>query len=87
MGPEYFWGGGMWLFPIIMIIAVITICFLWGRGGFRFPCCSMADRHNGPGKEPESASEILNKRYVRGEISKEEFERMKRDIQSWQTPV
>jgi uncharacterized membrane protein len=28
----------------------------------------------------ESADDILNKRYVRGEINKEEFEQLKRDI-------
>ena len=33
-------------------------------------------------KSKETATEILKKRYVRGEISKEEFEQIKRDIAS-----
>jgi putative membrane protein len=31
-------------------------------------------------KESESALEILRKRYAKGEITKEEFDRMKKDI-------
>lgn len=31
--------------------------------------------------DQETAQEILKKRYARGEISKEEFERMKKDIE------
>ncbi len=33
-------------------------------------------------KTKETATEILKKRYVQGEISKEEFEQIKRDISS-----
>ncbi len=32
--------------------------------------------------EKETAEEILKKRYARGEISKEEFERLKEDIRA-----
>ena len=34
----------------------------------------------GDSRQSETAEEILKKRYARGEISKEEFERMKRDL-------
>jgi putative membrane protein len=68
----------MWFFPmvipIIMLVAmVLCLYFLFGRGGFRPP------GHQG-GPESESALEILKKRYARGEISKEEFEQIRRDI-------
>lgn len=80
MGPEFYWWPSMWLFPIIMPIIMVVLMltvlyFLFGRGGFRPPLY-------GPGGESESALEILKKRYVKGEITKEEFEQMKKDILS-----
>lgn len=77
MGPDFFCPGGWWLFPtimpIIMLIVVVTVLsHIFGRGGFRLP---------GQGSQkPESALEILQKRYARGEITKEEFDQIRRDL-------
>ncbi|MEW6657291.1 MAG: SHOCT domain-containing protein [Thermodesulfobacteriota bacterium] len=77
MHPDYVWWSPMWFFPMLMpiIIIVVLALFLYlifGRGGFRPPW---------RGAEGESALEILKKRYAKGEITKEEFEQMRRDIQ------
>ena len=69
MGSEYFWmSGGMWFMPLIGISIILFILF------------SIFGRNNNSNEVKESAMEILKKRYVKGEISKEEFEQMKKDI-------
>lgn len=73
-GPWHMMGtGGMWTFPFfpIIIIAVI-LYFVFGR---THRCWS------GPGSG-NSALEILKKRYAEGEITKDEFEEMKKDLLS-----
>ncbi|RPH52755.1 MAG: SHOCT domain-containing protein [Desulfobacteraceae bacterium] len=55
----------------IIIILVGVVIFVLFRS--RKP-------RNYEGPYTGSAVEILNKRYARGEISKEEFERMKNDL-------
>lgn len=83
MGPEHFWGGGT-IFPIFMplmmlvFLLVVVYLFCW-RGGFRPP------RRHGPeissGSEDwGTAMEILKKRYAKGEITREEFQQMKKDL-------
>ena len=61
------WGG--WLYMLV-VFGLIVI------GGVAVVRWSMK---SGSGEEP--ALEILKRRYVRGEITKEEFETMKKDIQ------
>ena len=75
-GPMYGPGGGwpmmhygyggwsMWLIPVIVVAIAIYFIVQAQRGG----------------GARETPLEILKKRYAKGEISKEEFDRMKRDL-------
>lgn len=73
------WGWGHGIFPFfllgagfrLLVVAAVAVGIIYlvrgiGRGGW-----------TGRG---ESALDILQKRYARGEISKEEFEEMKRNL-------
>ena len=85
MNPDQPWmwhWGGMWVFPMIMLVVMIIFLFaFFGRGGCRPPCWRSGEHHRKDG-ETDSALEILKKRYAKGEIKKEEFEQMKKDILS-----
>ncbi len=70
MGPEYFWGSGMWIFPLTMLVEVFL---LFGRGGIG-PGCAPWSGHHRRRDPQERPLEILKSRYARGEISREEFE-------------
>jgi putative membrane protein len=77
---EHFWWGGWWMFPmampiIMIIVALVVVYFLFGRSGYRPPW----DRYPS-GRETETPLDILKKRYARGEIKKEEFDQMKKDL-------
>lgn len=86
MNPEHAWmwwpWGGMWIFPIVMFVIMLIFFFLFlGRGGHRPPWCGPGGHYKESG-DSETALEILKKRYAKGEITKEEFDRMKKDILS-----
>lgn len=87
MGPEHFWYGGWMIFPMMMPIIMlgiffIVLYFVFGRGGFRLPWGSDSDKQYTNGRDSESAIEILKKRYAKGEINKEEFEEIRKDLES-----
>jgi len=86
MNPDHPWmwwpWGGIWIFPIVMFVIMLIFLFLFsGRWGYRPPWWGPGGHHNASG-DSETALEILKKRYAKGEITKEEFDRMKKDILS-----
>ena len=81
-GPEVFtcafeW---WWIFPIAMI--VLCIFMTRRRSGFMTNCCAPRQSEDVPSiNTTDSASQILDKRYALGEISKAEYEEKKMDIE------
>ena len=85
MGPEHFWWGGWWMFPVVMplvmvVVLVAMLYLVFGRGGFKPPWWSDADRPSSHPKDPETAIEVLKKRYAKGEITREELEQTRKDL-------
>jgi len=79
-----FWHGGFWVFPfmmmIFMLVMVIVALFLvrsfFGQD-FRAPWSGRVERKAGGSDSP---LEVAKRRYARGEITREEFEEIKKTI-------
>ena len=73
------WTGGLWLLlPLMMILFCfigMSLCGRMGCGG-RW----MTRDHGGPTREGESPLDIAKRRYAQGEISKEQYEDIKRTL-------
>jgi putative membrane protein len=73
------WGGHgfgfMWIIPLLFFVAFI-VCMrgMFGRGS---PGCGS---HGNNESHQENAHEILDKRYAKGEITKNEYEEMKKAL-------
>ena len=79
MGAEYYWPPPMWFFPMIFpifgfAVMLMVVYLIFGRG-FRPPWRDYRDD-----KQSDGAVEILKKRYAKGELTKEEFDQMKKDL-------
>ena len=74
-GPGYgLWGGVLMMLFWVLIIGGIVLLVAWlARQGGPTPLA-------GPGQE-STALEILKRRYARGDITKEQFEQMRHDLE------
>ncbi|HKJ98419.1 MAG TPA: SHOCT domain-containing protein [Desulfotignum sp.] len=70
-GPMMGYGiyGGIFMWILLVAVAVALIYYIFARN------------KNNPDFSKEDSMEILKKRYARGEISKEEFDRIKKEIE------
>jgi len=81
----FYWSGGPWglgvgscfVVPLILMIA-FWVAVIAGIVYFVKWVIATGKKHEPP--SAETALEILKKRYAKGEITKEEFERIKQDI-------
>jgi len=64
-----FGGGFMWIFWILLIVAIVWAVRAAGGSG------------NHPPVTRKSALDILKERYARGEIDQQEFEQKRKDLQ------
>ena len=73
--------GWWWIVPVAMIV----LCFFMMRGRVGCMMCWPSSRRNTGTNAigaSDSAQEILKKRYALGEISKEEYEDKRNDIEN-----
>lgn len=86
MGPQAWCGANWWICPLMMLVG-LTFMLLFFRFVIRKNLCRIPAFMEGPGMPPvppgtvESALDLLKRRYAKGEISREEFQQMKTDIQ------
>ena len=75
-GGGWGWGPMLGIFCMIlmmMVIACVIMMILRRRGHFGMGCMPMG--HHG-----DSALAIVRERFARGELSKDEFDRMRKDL-------
>jgi putative membrane protein len=74
MDPNYWWGHGfgfMWIMPLIFLaVFLFFMRGMFGRGS----------GGGGSRTQSDNAREILDKRFAKGEISKDEYEDMKKAL-------
>jgi uncharacterized membrane protein len=81
MFPYAGFGYGLWwIFPLIMIVMIALCFFMMRRRMGSMMCRQGSCRTGSDGGAAESASDTLEKRYVRGEIGKEEYEEKKKVV-------
>ena len=85
MGTGHFWWGIGGILPFLSAIAIIVVIiavlrFIFFRRSHIPPWMSSCHTRAQDIEGPENAIDILKKRYAKGEINREEYEQIKKDI-------
>ena len=72
--------GMLFMIPIGLIVLLIIGYAIWRGCGWGGGCGGDHYGHDSSYGEKENAIEILRQRYAKGEISKEQYDQMKKDI-------
>jgi len=89
MEPHMWWEGGfrwIWIFPftfMLLMMLFMGVCAFWffRRSSGGGPSCPMCGWNTRGTKDGDTPRQILDRRYVSGEITKEQYEGMKQDLE------
>ena len=66
--------GWMWIFPLLFFLVMIGMMGVFWRRGFMSGCGMMGDHRH------ETPREILDRRYANGEVTKTQYDEMRRNL-------
>ena len=72
--------GMLFMIPVGIVVLIVIGYVIWRGFGWGGGCGTGHYRHYNSYGDMENAMEILRQRYARGEISKEQYEQIKKDI-------
>ena len=88
MGPGHMWGwndgrfAGWWALPMLLMVLFWAAIIAAAVIAVRWLAQSDRSRDNNAKQGSDRSLEILRERYARGEISREEYEQMRKDLES-----
>jgi putative membrane protein len=80
IGPP--WMGWMWVFPVIFLIIMLVLA---GRVGW--PMCMGRREHRDARADNASPRDVLDARYAKGDLTREEYLQMKSDLEGPSRPA